>query len=200
MPAFSCPALERCLRLHIDTAAADEIVLQLPVRDADALYNLYDRAIVLLERALWNSGLAQPLLDDYHALFVELEAHIMAAGDDFRHRFVVVVPVADRPQQLRACLQSLVGMLQAFQYGRGAAMLSESLSVVIADDSREQAHIAENRLIATATEQQGLPVTYFGLQEQQALLASITQDERQALRNVIGEAAADSPFITRAPP
>ena len=101
MPAFSCPALERCLRLHIDTAAADEIVLQLPVNDADALYNLYDRAIVLLERALWSSGLSQPLLDDYHALFVELEAHIMAAGDDFRHRFVVVVPVADRPQQLR---------------------------------------------------------------------------------------------------
>ena len=192
MPAFSCPALERCLRLHIDTAAANGIVLQLPVNDADALYNLYDRAIVLLERALWNSGLSQPLLDDYHALFVELEAHIMAAGDDFRRRFVVVVPVADRPQQLSACLQSLVGMLQAFQYGRGAAMLSESLSVVIADDSREQAHIAENRLIATATEQQGLPVTYFGLQEQQALLASITQDERQALRNVIGEAAVEA--------
>jgi hypothetical protein len=187
MFAFPCPALERCLRLHLHGGDAATISRQLPLAGSlEPLLALYDRAIPLLEAALWKSALKPALVGDLQALFAEMEGHIAVAGIDTRHRFRVVVPVADRPQQLRACLLSLVGMLQAFQYGRGKAALSGRLGVVIADDSRAAEHIAENRVIAAEIQQLGLPVTYFGLQQQQALLADLSEEERQALANVIG--------------
>ena len=159
MFAFPCPALERCLQLHLDSRDAVTISRQLPLAESlDALLVLYDRTIPLLETALWKSALKPALVDDLQALFAEMEGHIAIAGSDSRHRFWVVVPVADRPQQLRACLLSLVGMLQAFQYGRGKAALSGKLGVVIADDSRAAEHIAENRAIAAEIQQLGLVV------------------------------------------
>jgi len=193
MPAFPCPALDRCLQLHLDSRDAASISRQLPLAGSfETLLALYDRAIPLLESALWKAALKPELVDDFHALFAEMERHIAAAGVDDRHRFRVVVPVADRPQQLRACLLSLVGMLQAFQYGRGQAALTEKLGVVIADDSRAAEHIAENQAIAAEIQQLGLPVTYFGLQQQQALLADLPEEDRQALVNVIGDASPDA--------
>ena len=193
MFAFPCPALERCLQLHLDSRDAATISGQLLLAESlDALLVLYDRAIPLLETALWKSALKPAVVDDLQALFAEMEGHIAIAGSDSRHRFWVVVPVADRPQQLRACLLSLVGMLQAFQYGRGQAALSGKLGVVIADDSRVAEHIAENRAIAAEIQQRGLVVKYFGLQQQQALLADLSEDDRQALVNVIGDATPDA--------
>ncbi|MCK5382597.1 MAG: hypothetical protein KAJ65_02460 [Gammaproteobacteria bacterium] len=115
MPAFTCPALERCLQLHLDAGDAAAISMQLPLaNDPDKLLALYDHTIPLLEAGLWKSALNPALVKDLHALFAEMEGHIAAAGNDRRHHFWVVVPVADRPQQLRACLLSLVGMLQDF--------------------------------------------------------------------------------------
>ncbi len=189
MPAFSCPALSRCLQLHLDAGAAAGLSSQLAqINGCADLLPLYDRAIPLLEAALRESGFAQELVADLHALFAEMEAHIAAAGNDRRHRFVVVIPVADRPQQLRACLQSLVGMVQAFRYGASSGALSKKLTVVIADDSRAPEHRASNRAIAAGIEQSGMDTVYFGLQEQQALLAELSAAERQALHNVIGNA------------
>ena len=193
MPAFTCPALERCLQLHLDAGDAAAISMQLPLaNDPDKLLALYDHTIPLLEAGLWKSALNPALVKDLHALFAEMEGHIAAAGNDRRHHFWVVVPVADRPQQLRACLLSLVGMLQAFQYGRGKVALSEKIGVVIADDTRAVEHVTENRAIAAEIEQLGLPVKYFGLQEQQAIVAALTEDDRQVLRNVIGDSPRDT--------
>ena len=192
MPAFSCPALARCLQLHLDADVAAGLSAQLlQVDDAADLLPLYHRTIPLMEAALHESGLAPALVAGLHALFVEMEGHIAAAGNDRRHRFVVVVPVADRPQQLRTCLLSLVEMVQAFRYGAGNesgnGMLSEKLTVVIADDSCAVEHIAGNRVIAAEIGQLGLTTVYFGLQEQQAVLAELSAADRQALRNVIGD-------------
>ena len=57
--------------------------------------------------ALRESGLAPVRVADLHALFVEMEDHIAATGNDRRHRFVVVIPAADRPQQEERVLQKL---------------------------------------------------------------------------------------------
>ncbi len=123
---------------------------------------LYDQLIPLLETALWESALDPARVEHYHALFAEMEGHIAAAGNDPRHTLVVVVPVADRPQQLRTCLMSLVGAAQAFRYGAGRADPGK-LMVVIADDSRAAEHIAENRAIADEIRQPGMETVYFGL-------------------------------------
>jgi len=184
MGVFSCPALERCLELHPDTNAATLIRTRLARTDNLAvLLLLYEQVIPVLETSLWESALAPDRVEHYHALFAEMEGHIAAAGDDQRHRLVVVVPVADRPQQLRTCLMSLVGVAQAFSYHPG------KLAVVIADDSRDAGHIVENRAIAAGIQQLGIETIYFGQEEQLAELDELAPDERQALQNIIGNAA-----------
>lgn len=193
MPAFSSPALARCLQLHLDGDEAAGIGARLlQINDAANLLSLYDRTIPLLETALWESGLAPALVADIQALFVEMEGLIAATGNDRRHRFVVIIPVADRPQQLRTCLLSLVGMVQAFRYGAVSGTGAGKLTVVIADDSCALEHIAENRKIAAEVGQPGLTTVYFGLQEQQAVLGELSAEDRQALHPVIGDAAHDA--------
>jgi hypothetical protein len=193
MPALSCPALERCLQSHLDADEAAGLTARLAqVHGYADLLPLYDRTVPLMEAALRESGLAAEPVADLHALFAEMEGHIADAGNDRRHRFVVAIPVADRPQQLRTCLQSLAGMARAFRYGAGSAGLPARLTVVIADDSRAAEHIAGNRAIVAGIKQPGLDTLYFGLQEQQALLAELAEEDRQALHNVIGNAPHDA--------
>jgi len=187
MGVFSCPVLERCLEFHPDANAAALIRTRLTgVNDLVALLPLYEQVIPLVETALWASALDLDRVECYHALFAEMEGHIAAAGNDRRHKLVVVVPVADRPQQLRTCLMSLVDAAQAFSYPPG------KLVVVIADDSRTAEHIAENRVIADKIRQRGLEATHFGQEEQLAEFDALTPDERQALQPVIGSAAPGS--------
>lgn len=193
MPAFSCPALVRCLQLHLAADDGAGLSAQLPLLDNYAdLLSLYDRAIPLMEAVLWDSDLAPAVVTDLHALCAEMEGHIAVTGNDRRHCFVVVIPVADRPQQLRTCLLSLVGMMQAFRYGGGNELPSARLQVVIADDTCATEYLAENRRIAAEVGQLGLSTVYFGLQEQQALLAELPDEERQALRNIIGDPSQDA--------
>jgi hypothetical protein len=190
MGVFSCPALERCLALHPDANAAALMRNQLAqVHELADLLPLYDQAIPLLEAMLWDSAPDPERVADCHALFAEMEGHIAAAGSDSRHRIVVVVPVADRPQHLRACLMSLAGAAQAFRYGAGHTQGPGKLAVVIADDSRAAGHIAENREIAAEIEQLGIETIYFGLEEQLAELDGLAKGDRQALKPIIGSAA-----------
>ena len=82
MPVFTCPALERCLQLHLDAEEAAGLRAQLPlVEDYADLLSLYDRIIPLMEAALWASGLAPAVVAAIHALFVEMEGHIAATGN-----------------------------------------------------------------------------------------------------------------------
>ena len=189
MAAFSCPALERGLELHPDANAVELIRAQLSqAGDLASLLPLYDQVVPVLEAALWESGPDPERVARYHALFAEMETHI-ASGDDSRYRLVVVVPVADRPLHLHACLQSLAGAARAFRYGAGGRERSKKLAVMIADDSRDAGNIARNREIAADIGRQGIEVIYFGLEEQLAEVAALGPAERQALQSVIGNAA-----------
>jgi hypothetical protein len=166
MGVFSCPSLERCLEQLPDTTAATLIRARLAqADDLDALLLFYDQIIPVLETALWESGLDPVRVADYHALFAEMEGHIAAAGDDPRHKLIVVVPVADRPRHLRTCLQSLVGAARAF------STAADRLAVVIADDSRDAQNRAANRAVVAEIEQLGIETIY---------------SEREALQNIIG--------------
>ena len=60
-----------------------------------------------------------------------------------QHRFIIVIPVADRPRHIRACLDSLHQLLQRYPYGGG-----DRITVLIADDSAETVHVAANRALA----------------------------------------------------
>jgi len=189
MTAFSCPSLEHCLELHPDANAAALIRARLAqADDLDTLLPLYDELIPGLEAALWESALDPARVAHYHALFAEMEGHIAAAGDDPRHKLVVVVPVADRPRHLRTCLLSLAGAVQAFRYGAGDGKRPGKLAVIIADDSRDAGNIARNRAIAAKTGRHGIETIYFGQEEQLAEIAALEPGERQSLQHIIGNA------------
>lgn len=97
-----------------------------------------------------------------------------------RHRFIVAVPVADRPQHLKACLDSLAALNRRHPAG-GA------ISVLIADDSARPEAGERHRELATACTTQGLPGEYFGLAEQQACLERA--QDAAALQGIVGRVA-----------
>lgn len=97
-----------------------------------------------------------------------------------RHRFIVVIPVADRPQHIRACLDSLRELLRRYPY-------AGEISILIADDSAEAANVAANRDLAARCSTDGLQVIHFGPEEQFALVESLGV----ALPGVVGNASRE---------
>jgi hypothetical protein len=98
------------------------------------------------------------------------------------HRFVVVVPVADRPQHLRACLGSLAELMRRYPYGDGG-----QVRVLIADDSDDPACIADNRALAAQYSAEGLPCTHFPPDEQAVFVGALGED-RAGLASILGRA------------
>ena len=99
------------------------------------------------------------------------------ADSPLRHRFIVVIPVADRPRHIQACLDSLCELLRRFPGER-------QVQVFIADDSADAANVAANREIAQRYSAAGLPTIHFGPDEQFGLVAPL----KEALPRVLGEA------------
>jgi hypothetical protein len=96
-----------------------------------------------------------------------------------RHRFIVVIPVADRPRHLQACLDSLRRLLERFPYdGR--------IDVLVADDSADAASIAAHRRIAADCAGARLETIHFPPDEQHALVSALGLE----LPRVLGNAPA----------
>jgi len=157
--------------------------------------------IARFETALWEGGFNESLLQSYQSAWRRLEALIAARGDDRRHRFVLVIPVADSPQQLHACLDSLLDLCRLFGYGgQHGGSFNETqdqplddaqgsrwkkVSVMIADDTLDPVCIAAHQAIAREFEAKGLAVDYFDLDEQRALLDLLP--DSTSLSRIIGE-------------
>lgn len=129
--------------------------------------------IARFEAALWEDGFNESLLPSYQSAWRRLEALIAARGDDRRHRFVLVIPVADSPAQLRRCLASLLELCRLYGYGGMKDGHFRKVTVILADDTQDADLIASNQAIARAFDAQGLAVDYFGLAEQIELLNTL---------------------------
>lgn len=145
-----------------------------------------------LEKELWAPEPNQQLLDQYHAAFQQLELLIALKGDDRRHEFVIIIPVADRPQHLQSCVDSLLHLCRTFGYGGYADNRFQKISVIIADDSRDEDNIASNKEIAHACNKQGLSTLYFGLDEQLDQMDALSEAARKTLSRVLGTASAEA--------
>jgi hypothetical protein len=122
-----------------------------------------------LADAFWRSP-EQDRLAELHSAWRELESLVAQRGPDLRHRLVILVPVADSPVHLAACLDSLLSLCRAFGYGGMREGLYRKVSVLLADDSADADSIARNRTVAERVRAEGLAVEYFGPDEQRALL------------------------------
>src|SRR5574340_701156 len=135
---------------------------------------------------MW-SGAADfhPLLASYQALFREQEALIRQRGHDNRHRFILAIPVADRPPHLKACLESIHQVCTLFDYGGQTAGVWDKITVVVSEDSRDEANIRRHRALVEEYRQKGLQVIYFGLDEQYELLDALPPQQRERLGHLL---------------
>lgn len=152
--------------------------------DLDAQIAAQREAITRFEAALWEGGFNEKLLPSYQAAWRRLETLIQSRGEDRRHGFVIVIPVADSPRHLRTCLTSLLELCRAYGYGGQAGMRWRKVSVLLADDSADANVLAENQAIARQFESQGLRIYYFGPAEQLALMDRLADLD---LAPVVGE-------------
>ncbi len=164
----------------------DNLKLERTPIEREALIELYHEAIPYIEATIWAEGIDESSIELYQRLFQELEQHIVHTGHDDRHDFIVVIPVADRPQHLVSCLQSLLHLCQKFNYGGQTNTYYSKISVLIADDSKDTDNISQNQDIAKQFNQQGLTTLYFGLREQQQQLDQLTETDRDKLQHVLG--------------
>ena len=156
--------------------------------DIDAQIAAQREAIARFEAALWEGGFNEKLLPSYQAAWRRLEALIQAKGEDRRHGFVIVIPVADSPQHLRTCLTSLLDLCRTYGYGGMDGVGHEGrwrkVSVLLADDSADTDVLKQNQAIAEAFAAQGLRIHYFGPTEQLALMDRLADLD---LASVVGE-------------
>lgn len=157
-------------------------------QDAARLITLYQQAIPLIEKQLWSSIPDDAALANYQTVFRELENHITLTGEDDRHHMILFIPVADRPRHLSACLNSLLQLCQRYGYGGYADNRYRKISLLIGDDSRDEASIRQHQEIVKAFNEQGLHTIYFGQTEQLQQLAKLSEAQQQALLGVLGEA------------
>jgi hypothetical protein len=160
-------------------------------KSLDALIALYEQAYPLLEQAMW-SGAADfhTLLASYQALFREQEALIRercqhAEVADDRHRFILAIPVADRPPHLKACLESIHQVCTLFGYGGKTSGYWDRITVVVSEDSRDAVNIRRHQALVEEYRQKGLKVVYFGLDEQYELLHALPSPQRERLGHLL---------------
>jgi hypothetical protein len=188
------PGLRDCLRRYrssipgLDTLSGRLEMLdsQSDVHTPQARIEIYEQAYPLLERALWCGELDfHPLLKCYQALFREQDKLIRASGKDDRHRFILGIPVADRPHHLRACLESIYQLCRLFGYGGNPSGSFEKIKIVVAEDSRDRQNIDRHIELVNRYRELGLQVCHLGQDEQYELLQALPLSERERLGNIL---------------
>lgn len=160
--------------------------------NADMAIAAQKAVVAELEERLWQDGFDGSRLGDYQAAFRRLERLIDESGKDARHKFVIVIPVADRPQHLRSCLDSVLELCRTFGYGGVENGRYRKVEVVIADDSRDAAHIASNKQLADEFTALGITTRHFGQDEQFDLVESVRASDPAVLQRVLGHAPRDA--------
>ncbi len=100
-------------------------------------------------------------------------------------RFIISIPVADRPPHLRRCLESIRQQLDAYGYAGG-------LTVVVAEDSRDPQCIAQHKATVAEYRRKGMDVIHFDLPEQYQMLQGIPPEQRQQLGRLLTTQPAEN--------
>lgn len=163
-----------------------ELTSQTDSYDNSAMISLYQESIHAIEPSLPASDFRDSALAVYQQICRELEALIANQSSDNRHNFLIIIPTADRPRHIEACLNSLLELCQLFNYGGNRHGRYRKIRAMIADDSKDPANIAQHRQIAWHFNTLGLETEYFGLAEQLAELDKLPKHIREKLGNLLG--------------
>ncbi len=148
----------------------------------DRVIRLYEKTIVSLEQEIWKNKPTATDIEQYQNAFLVLEKLHELKTTDTRYHFKIVIPVADRPQHLKHCLDSLHTLCKSYGYGGYKNKRFNKISVLIADDSKESANIKLHRSYCDKLSAQGINTEYFGLEEQLALVRQTATENDELAR------------------
>ncbi len=163
----------------------DRILHTIEQDDLPALIAAYHDLYPLIEQELWSGNHFDSTLKCYQSLFREQEALIQHAGSEARYRFILNIPVADRPEHVKRCLESIYQQCICYGYGGSIDGTFSHVQVIIAEDSQHQEHIAQHIALAKEYSEKGFRVHHFDLDEQYALLQDISDEQREKLGSIL---------------
>ncbi len=182
-----------------------QIQLEKQFDDINALINLYDQIYPLLEKILWHSDNITTDFDSqlitYQSLFREQQALLNlsynSSNKDRSYNFILSIPIADRPEHLKGCLESIFQLCKLYAYGGTIDNETEhkfykKIIVVIVEDSKEQTYIDKDIELAEKYRKKGLQVHHYGLTEQYELMIKIPENLRQDVSSIIGDPATEN--------
>ena len=171
--------------LRVDLEQAQQA--ELSASKLDTIIGIYKKALPIIEKTLWASEIDDHSVSQYQNSFQEMEQFISLRGNDDRHSFVIVIPVADRPKHLSKCLESLLKLCQCYQYGGFSSQQYNKVCVIVADDSADINNIQQHKEITQHFTKLGLTTDYFGLDQQLELVNHLTPEQQVGLRSIIGK-------------
>ncbi|MCW9024587.1 MAG: hypothetical protein OQK73_07875 [Gammaproteobacteria bacterium] len=178
------------LQVTLNKLKSDDVIQNLNQHQRQSQYNkliqLYQQAIPAIEAVLATYKFNDSIVLAYQNICMEMECLYSDHIKDERHHFIVVIPVADRPQHLAACISSLFQLCVKFAYGGMRNSHYSKVMVIIADDSCKQESINENKRIAASFSQQGLTVEYFGINEQINQLENSFPGTSESVIDIVG--------------
>ena len=199
MASKICKSLDDFVGVHKNSPAMESVRNRLQGKisahtheNMDELIDACLFFIAEIEKALWAHEPNESLLEIYHAAFRQMEHLIALKGKDNRHKFIIVIPVADRPQHLKSCLDSLLHLCRSFAYGGFANHRYQKLAVIIADDSRDAENIIRNKEMARHYGEQGIETRYLGASEQLDLMDALSEADKSALSRILGNTGREA--------
>ncbi|MBE9525377.1 MAG: hypothetical protein IME94_00245 [Proteobacteria bacterium] len=110
----------------------------------------------------------------YQSLFREQQALLNlsynSSNKDRSYNFILSIPIADRPEHLKGCLESIFQLCKLYSYGGTIDNETEhkfytKIIIVIVEDSKEQKYIDKDIKLAEQYRKKGLQVHHYGLSE-----------------------------------
>ncbi len=150
----------------------------------------FHKELEIIEQLISTNGVKSEDLERYTKLSQEMENFIAAQGQDDRYHIKLIIPVADRPQHLENCLQSIFNLCESFCYG-GKAEYFNKVSVLVAEDSSQIFSRDKHKELAESFTLRGLHTLYFGLNEQKEIMAGLGSAARKLLDGVVGDNDSD---------
>ncbi len=144
----------------------------------DRVIALYKNTIVKLEQKIWGDEPSNDDIETYQNAFKVMEKLYELKTVDTRYNFKIVIPVADRPQHLKQCLQSLSVLCEKYGYGGTSHNRFNKISVLIADDSKLEKNIKLHQNYCEELISKGIATEYFGLADQLALTQKATAEQK----------------------
>lgn len=142
------------------------------------------------ETAVWQNGFNLQALNNYQEKCRIYEASLDQQAQKERNHFIIVIPVADRPRHLADCLHSIWQLCQHYHYGGYSEGRFTKVSVLIADDSKQDDALQAHQELSQQYTQKGVETFYFGPEEQQQTLSSLGTEQAQLLTPILGNTPA----------